>query len=74
MNLEFLQETARFGWRKGLVERRGSVGVEIVHHQHEFFGLGVMDIDSFADEVSPILTGATLGDFDLSPPCQRLTG
>jgi hypothetical protein len=52
MDLEFLQQTARFGWRKGLRQRRRRVGVEIVHHSHQFFGLGGMDINQFADEVS----------------------
>jgi hypothetical protein len=50
------------------------VGVEIVHDQHDLLGIGVVDIDEFTNKVGPILTGATLGDFDEAFANQRFTG
>src|SRR5437899_11528452 len=50
------------------------MSIEVIHHQHDFLGFGVVNVDQFANEVRPILTRAMLGDFDLPLSRQRFTG
>jgi hypothetical protein len=42
MPFEPFDEAARLGRRKGLVERDGLVGTEIILHQHDLRGVGKM--------------------------------
>ena len=37
-----------------LVERPEGVGVEVVHHQHDSFGVGVVDGEHVVDLVGPV--------------------
>jgi hypothetical protein len=48
--------------------------VEVVHHQHDPLGLGVLPIDQIVDEPSPILTLSLLGHFKVAPARQGLEG
>ena len=47
---------------------------EVVHHQHDFLGLRIVDINQFAHEIRPISAGPTLGDFHLALSRKWLAG
>ncbi len=57
MDLQSLSNPARFGGREGFVERGGYVRVEVVHHQHDLLGSGVVHIDELIDAVRPVHFG-----------------
>ncbi len=67
MELEAAQDAAGLGGRKGLVESAGGMDRQIVLHDTDAGGLGVMDIDI-------IHGGAPFGDFDLAPGPMRIEG
>ena len=50
------------------------MGVEIIHHQHDFLCVGRVDIHQFANEGRPILARSMLGDFHITLSYQWLTG
>ena len=50
------------------------MGVEVIHHQHQCLSRGIVHIDQFADEMSPILAGPPLGDFHLPLSREWLAG
>src|SRR5574341_2293525 len=61
-----------FGGFKGFIERGQLVDVEIIHDHLDALGIGIADIHQPAHLVSKVLSGAVLGDFDVSPVGQRL--
>jgi hypothetical protein len=71
---EAAQDAAGLGGGKGLVEGAGGMDRQIVLHDTDAGGLGVMDIDEFAHAVSIIHGGAPFGDFDLAPGPMRIEG
>jgi hypothetical protein len=74
VELEAAQDAAGLGGGKGLVESAGGMDRQIVLHDTDAGGLGVMDIDEFAHAVSIIHGGAPFGDFDLAPGPMRIEG
>ncbi len=49
--------------RKHFVEGGRSVGIEVVHHYHDFCNLGVVLFEDLLREERPVLLGALLGHF-----------
>ena len=48
------------------------MGVEVVLHQHDPLGVGVVDIDQLPDAARPVDAGAPAADHDVAPASQRL--
>ena len=63
MDLEFIRYSFRLRWLKGFIKRCFHMRIEIVHHQMDFFDMGVMLINKFLDKVRPIHFGPLLRDF-----------
>src|SRR6202008_3133941 len=74
VGLEAAQDAAGLGGGKGLVESAAGMDRQIVLHDTDAGGLGVMDIDEFAHAVSIVHGGAPFGDFDLAPGPMRVEG
>src|SRR6266536_3227697 len=55
-----------------LVQRRRGVGVEVVLHQHDLLGIGVVDVDQVLDAMRPVDAGAPRADRHVAPAAQRL--
>jgi len=73
VDVEPIGNPLRLGRREGLVERRDGVGVELIHHQHDCVGSGIVDIDQLLDAVCPIHSRAPRGHGDVPSAAQRLT-
>jgi len=58
MPFEALGEAARFGGRKGLVERRRLVGVEIVLDEDDLLGIGEVDVGDLLQDMGVVDGGA----------------
>ena len=59
---EALDEPARLGRGKGLIERGWLVGVEIILHQHDFHRVGKMRVGQIPEHVGIIDGGVAVGD------------
>ena len=68
--LEAVPQRLGPGRVEGLVERAGAVGVEVVHHQRDSGGVGILPGDVF-QETGPVGLGPALGDLGQTPPGQR---
>src|SRR6202140_3548158 len=71
MPFEPFGEAACLGRRKGLVERGGLVGAEIVLHQHDLRRVGKMRVGQIPERVGIIDGGVTVGHFHMPPAFQR---
>ena len=71
MPFEALDEPARLGRGKGLIERGWLVGIEIILHQHDFHRVGKMRVGQIPEHVGIIDGGVAVGDLDMSPAFQR---
>jgi hypothetical protein len=60
------------GRRERLIQRRRGVGVEVVLHQHDPLGVGIVDIQQVLDAVRPVDAGAPVADHDVAPAGKRL--
>ena len=67
VELQAPQDAASFGGREGLVEGAGRMDRQVVLHDADALGIGIMDIDEFAHALGVIFGGAPLGDLDLAP-------
>ena len=72
MDLESLREGPGFGRRERLVEGAEGVRVEVVHDQHDFRRIGVVDAEEAIDFVCPVHAGAAGSGVNVSMPRQRL--
>ena len=71
MPFEALDQAARFGGGKGLVERGRFVGVEIVLDQDDFVGVRKVDVGEVRQRVGIVDAGAAVGDLDMAPALER---
>src|SRR6478672_7557961 len=69
--IEALDEPARLGRGKGLIERGWLVGVEIILQQHDFRRVGKMRVGQVPEHVGIIDGGVAVGDLDMPPAFQR---
>jgi hypothetical protein len=74
MELEAAQDAASLGRGKGLVEGTGGMDRQVVLHDTDAGGLGIVDIDKFAHTVSVVHGGAPFGDLDSAPGPMRVEG
>jgi hypothetical protein len=72
VQLQLVGQPLGLGRLEGLIQRRGCVGVEVVLHQHDLLGVGVVDVDQVLDAVRPVDAGAPVADHDVAPASQRL--
>jgi len=59
--------------RKGLIERRDMVGVQVAHDKHDALGVGAANVKEPADLVRPVLFRAALAGGHMPPAGQRPT-
>src|SRR3989304_5701593 len=72
MKLQFPGQLPRLlGW-KSLVKRSRRMGVEIIQHHPDLFGLRKVNFNQIIHAPGEILLGAAVGDFDMPPTCQGL--
>ena len=64
VELKAAQDATGLSGGKGLVEGAGGMDRQVVLHDTDAGGLGVMDIDEFAHAVGIVHGGAPFGDFD----------
>src|SRR3989442_7421132 len=55
MKFQFLQDAPSLIRRKGLVQTRSRVRVQVVHHQADLPGVRIMHIHQIADTLGPVL-------------------
>src|ERR1035437_5034886 len=72
MKFKAIGQPSGFFRLTGLVERGGRMGVEVIHHDHNFLCLGIDHIRKVLHGVRPIFSGALVGDFDKAHSHQRL--
>jgi len=72
VKLQLACQPPGFGWRKGFVQSRRSMRVEIIHHQADQLGFREIDINQQPHLLCKIPPGSSRGDIDLSPARQRL--
>ena len=65
VELEATQNSPGFGGRECLVEGAGRVGQQVVLHDPDARGTGIMDIDEFRHAVGVVFCRPPLGDLDL---------
>jgi len=71
MDLQLVREAFGLRGRKGLIQRRGGMGVQVVHHQHDALRAGIVDIDQLADHMREVDGGALVRHRHMPPPPQR---
>ena len=71
MPFEAFDEAARFGGRKGFVERRRRVRVEIVLNRNDLGRVGKMRVGQILERMGVIGGGVTVGNFHMAPAFQR---
>lgn len=47
VDLQFLGDATRLSRSEGVIERCGRMGTQVIHHQHDFLGLGVVELASY---------------------------
>ena len=71
--LKPIPEGFRYLGREGFIERSGRMRVQVVHHQRDFFCLGIV-ISNDLEKLSPILPGSSLSNLHYSFSGKGLTG
>src|SRR5215207_10782681 len=67
VELQAAQDAPGFGGREGLIEGAGPVGRQVVLHNSDALGIGIMDVDEFTHALGVVFGRAPLGDLDLAP-------
>src|SRR5258708_22252152 len=67
VELEAVQNSAGFGGRECLIEGAGRMGRQVILHDPDAGGIGIMDIDEFAHALGVVFRRPALGDLDLAP-------
>jgi hypothetical protein len=62
VELQPAQQPPGLGRRKGLVERAGGMGREVIEDDPDLLGLGIMDIGKLAHAVGEVAGRAMVGD------------
>jgi len=69
--LETHGQASRLGRRKSLVEASRSIGIQIILDQHNYFGIGKMNIGHPFEKIRVIDSCTSIRDFDAPPPLKR---
>jgi hypothetical protein len=67
VELQAAQNSPGFGGRECLIEGAGRVGRQVVLHNPDVLGIGVMDIGEFAHALGVVFCRPPLSDLDLAP-------
>ena len=67
VEFEAAQDTSGLGGREGLIQRPRLVDRQIVLHDTDTGGAGIVDVDEFAHAARIVYGGAALGDLDVAP-------
>jgi Hsp70 protein len=67
VELQAAQNSPGFGGRECLIEGAGRVDRQVVLHNPDGFGIGIMDIGEFAHALGVVYCRPPLGDLDLAP-------
>ena len=67
VELQAAQNPPGFGRRECFIEGTGRVGRQVILHDADARGFGIMDIDEFAHALGIIFRRPALGDLDLAP-------
>ena len=71
MELYALQDAPRLGWLKSFIQGGGFMGVQVILHDANVFGVGIHLIDQPLNTVGIIDLGAMLRHLHMTPACQR---
>src|SRR5262249_25673184 len=66
------RDPACFGWCKGLIQRGGCVGIEVIHDQANHVCLWKMHVDQLLHLHGEVMLGAACRDLDVPPTTQGL--
>ena len=74
VKLQPLGDAPRLSRRKGLVQRRHPMGVEVVENHPDHWDIGISFIHQPAHLMGEVPGGAPLGNRHMPPACQGLSG
>ena len=73
VEFEATQDASGLGGREGLIQRPRLVGRQIVLHDTDTSGAGIMDVDEFTHALGVVHGGAAVGDLDVAPRVIKAT-
>jgi hypothetical protein len=62
VDLQLLSDAPGLNWGERLIECGGSMGVEVVHYQHDLLGLWVVNLYKLPSAVCPVDLRSSLGE------------
>lgn len=71
VDLEALDQAARFGGREGLVQRSWAMGVEVVLHQDDFVGGREVNVREVGERLGVVDRRTPIGHFHMPPTLER---
>ena len=74
VNVQPLGQTPGFVRGKGFVQARRRMGVELIPHQRDAFGLAIAPLQQSAEKMRPIGTAAVLPHRNMAPAGEQLAG
>lgn len=74
MQFQLFQQTPGLSRREYLIEGGWSMGIQVIHHQHNLLGVRIVDIDHLPDEAGPIHFRPLGRDLRIALARQRFTG
>ncbi|KRR19207.1 hypothetical protein CQ13_34150 [Bradyrhizobium retamae] len=74
VEFEATQDATGLGGRKCLIQRAGGVDRQIVLHDTDTGGIGIMDVDEFTHAVGVVHGGAAVCYLDVAPAAMRIEG
>ena len=74
VEFEAAQDASSLGGREGLIQRPRFMDRQIVLHDTDAGGVGIMDVDEFTHALGVVHGGAAVGDLDVAPAPMRIEG
>src|SRR6266567_239899 len=74
MDLQLLRQPPGLCWLKHLIEGGGRVRIQIIHHQDDLVGLGILHVDQLAHKQRPVACSASLPHLEEAFACQWFAG
>ncbi len=74
VEFEAAQDATGLDRRKSLIQRAGGMDRQIVLHDTNAGGVGIMDVDEFAHAVCVVYGGAAVCHLDVAPATMRVEG
>ncbi len=73
-NFEAAQDARGLGGREGLIQRPRLMDRQIVLHDTDAGGVGIMDVEEITDAVGVVHGGAAVGDLEVAPAPMSIEG